>query len=268
MIKWAFKILLLMTVMFFAVTTLFVVLYKYVPVHYTPLMVIRYAEGDKNFKLHKDWVDFKEINTNIKKKIIRAEDTKFYEHDGFDFEAIEKAIVYNKKVKNKPKRGASTISQQTAKNTFLWPSRSWVRKGLEVYFTVLIEAIWTKDRILEVYLNIIELGDGVFGVEAASKKFFKKSAAKINAHEASLMAAVLPNPRKLKINKPSAYVLKRQRILLGRRSSPPKAVVAIVEEAPKEIQKIEAELIETPAMDKELKRELEELKDMFEEDTI
>jgi monofunctional biosynthetic peptidoglycan transglycosylase len=145
--------------------------------------------------------------------VIRAEDAKFYIHHGFDFEAIQAAMKYNKT--HKKQKGASTISQQTAKNVFLWPSRSWLRKGMEVYFTVLIEALWSKDRILEVYLNVIELGPGVYGVEAASKKYFHKKAKNLSNREGALMAAVLPNPIKFKISRPSAYVLRRQRKIMG-----------------------------------------------------
>jgi hypothetical protein len=126
---------------------------------------------------------------------------------------IEKAIEFNKT--HKRKKGASTISQQTAKNVFLWPSRSWIRKGLETYFTILIEFFWSKDRIIEVYLNVVELGKGVYGVEAASKKFFYKKAKNLTASESALIAAVLPNPLKFKINKPSPYILKRQQKIMG-----------------------------------------------------
>jgi monofunctional biosynthetic peptidoglycan transglycosylase len=187
-----------------------VIIYRYVPVPYTPVMFLKPtgAEG-----IEKKWVDFKDISPNVKKAVMRAEDDKFYLHHGFDFEAIEKAVKFNKT--HKRQKGASTISQQTAKNVFLWPSRSWLRKGMEAYFTVLIEFFWTKDRILEVYLNVIELGKGVYGVEAASKKFFHKKAKQLTSSESALIAAVLPNPIKFKINKPSAYILKRQQKIMG-----------------------------------------------------
>jgi monofunctional biosynthetic peptidoglycan transglycosylase len=164
--------------------------------------------------IEKQWVSIKDISPAMKRAVVRAEDDKFYEHHGFDFEAIEKAMKFNKT--HKRQKGASTISQQTAKNVFLWPSRSWVRKGLEAYFTILIELAWSKERILEVYLNVIELGKGVYGVEAASKKFFHKRAKNLTAGEAALIAAVLPNPIKFKINKPSPYILKRQQKIMGR----------------------------------------------------
>jgi monofunctional biosynthetic peptidoglycan transglycosylase len=152
----------------------------------------------------------------MQQSVIKAEDYKFYQHNGFDFEAIEKAMQYNKT--HKKKKGASTISQQTAKNVFLWPSRSWIRKGMEAYFTVLIETLWPKERILEVYLNVIEQGKGVYGVEASAQKFFKKPAAKLNSSQAALMAAVLPNPIRFRIDKPSRYISRRQRRIMGGRA--------------------------------------------------
>lgn len=234
-------------------------LYKFVPVYYTPLMVVRSFEYDDKTPFKRQWVPFSEISRNVKRMVIRAEDHKFYEHSGFDFEAIKFAMEHNRKYKHKNKKGASTISQQTAKNVFLWPSRSWVRKGLEAYFTVLIEVLWSKERILEVYLNVIELGPNVYGVEAAAKKFYKKSAKNINVNEAALMAAVLPNPRRYRIDRPGPYVLKRQRILMGKRAVPkiePEAKIEIVPEIESE------EILEEKIggkLDDELLRELEEL---------
>lgn len=148
------------------------------------------------------------ISENLQLAVVCAEDQNFPTHTGFDFEAIEKALEHNKK--GKRMRGASTISQQCAKNLFLWPQRSWLRKGLEAYFTVLIELIWSKERILEVYLNIIELGDGIYGAEAASQEFFKIPAEKLNRPQAALLAAVLPNPLEYSVARPSAYVRSRQ----------------------------------------------------------
>ncbi|HWU42960.1 MAG TPA: monofunctional biosynthetic peptidoglycan transglycosylase, partial [Bdellovibrio sp.] len=150
--------------------------------------------------------------------VLKAEDARFFEHHGFDYEAIEKAMKYNRT--HKKVKGASTISQQTAKNVFLWPHRDWIRKGLEAYFTVLIEFIWPKERIMEVYLNVIETGPGVYGVEAASQKYFKQSAKNISPSQASLIAAVLPNPQKFRIDRPSNYILKRQSRILSRVSPP------------------------------------------------
>jgi monofunctional biosynthetic peptidoglycan transglycosylase len=144
--------------------------------------------------------------------VVAAEDQKFLKHNGFDLTAIEKALAFN--AKSKRVRGASTISQQTAKNVFLWTGRSWLRKGLESGLTVLIEGAWGKERILEVYLNSIEFGEGVFGVEAAAQRYFKTSAAKLTKSQAALLAAVLPNPHRLLVKAPSAYVRGRQQWIL------------------------------------------------------
>jgi len=215
--KYFFKKALIFSLYSFILSIFLVIVLRFIPVYFTPLMFIRSAQSifaKEIVGINHQWVSFDKISKSMKTAVIKAEDYKFFQHNGFDFEAISKAIEYNKKHKNK--KGASTISQQTAKNVFLWPSRSYLRKGLEAYFTVLIEFIWPKERILEVYLNVIELGPGVYGVESAANKYFKKSANKLSTAEASLMAAVLPNPIKFKINKPSRYVLKRQRRIMGR----------------------------------------------------
>lgn len=153
------------------------------------------------------WVDWERISPQAKLAVIAAEDQKFPEHMGFDMEAIEKALEHNEHARRK--RGASTISQQLAKNLFLWPSRSWIRKGSEVYFTLLIETLWPKQRILEMYLNVAEFGENVYGVEAAAQRYWGKSAAQITAPEAALLAAVLPNPRRLRAAAPSLFVQTR-----------------------------------------------------------
>jgi monofunctional biosynthetic peptidoglycan transglycosylase len=144
--------------------------------------------------------------------VIAAEDQNFPEHSGFDWQAIEKALAHNER--SRRKRGASTVSQQTAKNLFCWESRSWLRKGAEAWFTLLIETLWSKRRILEVYLNIVEFGDGLYGVEAASQAVFRKPAKRLTASECALLAAVLPNPHRYKARAPSAYVLGRQAWIL------------------------------------------------------
>jgi len=188
-----------------------VIVFRFIPVPITPLMLIRCSEqliDGKDLKLKKDWVSIEKIAPTLPLAVFCSEDQNFLNHNGIDFESIEKALKDNKK--RKIKRGASTISQQTAKNLFLWPSRSYLRKGLEVYFTVLIEFFWSKERIMEVYLNIIEMGNGVYGAEAAAQEFFKKPASKLNKSESALIAAVLPNPRKFNAGKPSAYTKKRQ----------------------------------------------------------
>ena len=212
-----FKIIFTLILGFIILSVSGVVIYRFVPVPYTPLMLWRSTAsvfGEKYIGVEKKWVPSEQIARPMKMAVIKAEDDKFYQHHGFDFEAIEKAMKYNKT--HKKQKGASTISQQTAKNVFLWPSRSWIRKGMEVYFTVLIETLWSKDRILEVYLYVIELGPGVYGVEAASQKYFHKKAKTLSNAQAALVASVLPNPIKFKIDKPSAYILRRQRKIMGR----------------------------------------------------
>jgi monofunctional biosynthetic peptidoglycan transglycosylase len=156
-----------------------------------------------------DWTSYTAISPHVALAVIAGEDQRFPDHQGFDFVEIQDALEDQEE--GKPLRGASTISQQVAKNLFLWSGRSFVRKGLEAWFTVLLELLWSKERILEVYLNIAEFGDYTFGVEAASRRFFNKPAARLTADEAVRLAAVLPNPLRYRVDKPSAYVLKRQR---------------------------------------------------------
>ena len=200
---------------FFIISIGSVVLFRWLPVPVTPLMLIRCVEqkmDGKDMKLKKHWVPFEEISPNLQLAVVCSEDQNFIKHNGFDFEAIDKAMEYNES--HKKTRGASTISQQTAKNVFLWSGRSWVRKGFEVYFTFLIETIWNKQRIMEVYLNVIEMGDGIYGAESASKIYFHKSAKDLSKPEASLIAAVLPNPRKFSVTKPPAFITERKEWIL------------------------------------------------------
>lgn len=189
-----------------------VLLLSFIPVIATPLMFIRSYEQLKDpeidFKWKRDWVSLDEISDNMVDAVMSSEDQNFMVHNGFDFDAIEKAMQHNKV--SKKKIGASTISQQTAKNVFLWPGRNWLRKGLEAYFTLLIETIWSKDRIMETYLNVVELGHGIYGVEAASEYYYHKPASDLNRQEAAMLAAILPNPRKYKPNTPSKYLKNRQ----------------------------------------------------------
>lgn len=204
---------------FFIVSIFSVIFFRWVPIPVTPLMLIRCVEqkvDGKEMRLEKEWVSLEEISPTIQLAVVCSEDQNFIKHNGFDFEAIDKAMEYNEK--HKKKRGASTISQQTAKNVFLWPGRSWIRKGFEVYFTFLIETFWSKERIMEVYLNVIEMGDGVYGAQAAAKNFFKKDAKYLSKSEAATIAAVLPNPRKFNAAKPSGYILKRQGWILRQMS--------------------------------------------------
>lgn len=184
-----------------------VLLFKWVPVPFTPLMAIRYFENPEEEINHK-WVSKEEISRHLQLAVIASEDQNFVTHNGFDFEAIEKAIEDNRQ--GKRIRGASTISQQTAKNVFLWPGRTWLRKGLETYFTFLIETFWSKERVLEVYLNSIEMGNGVYGAEAAAQYWFHKSAENISIAEAAAIAAILPNPRRYKAKPASNYIQQRK----------------------------------------------------------
>lgn len=200
-----------MVVTFFVTTIFSVIIYKYVPVYVTPLMVIRAVSSSES--IHHEWISLEKMPKDMVKAVIASEDAHFLNHNGFDFKAIKQAIEHNKKNK-KTKRGASTISQQTAKNVFLWPSRSWLRKGLEAYFTVLIELFWDKQRIIEVYLNSIEMGNGIFGIAAVADKHFDKEPEKLTKRQCALIAATLPNPIKFNSAAPSPYMRKRQRVIL------------------------------------------------------
>lgn len=200
---------------FFISTILMTVVYRFMPVYITPLMVIRGTQQvfkGESPAWHHTWVPFNKISSNLPMAVIASEDNRFATHNGFDFEEIQKAMKENEK--RKRKRGASTISQQTAKNVFLWPQSSWVRKGLEVYFTWLIELCWSKERIMEVYLNSIEMGKGIYGAQAAAKYKFNTTAAKLSAGQCALIAATLPNPIRFNSAKPSPYIWKRQRQIL------------------------------------------------------
>lgn len=213
-IERASKIALWSALALFGVTILWVVALRWLPVYFTPLVVLRsaeYALEGKWVSIQKDWVSIDEISPNLQKAVIASEDPKFLTHNGFDFEAIVKAIDANKK--RKVPMGASTISQQTAKNVFLYPSRTYIRKAFEAYFTLLIETFWSKRRILEVYLNVIELGPGIYGAEAAAQHFYKKSARNLSPDQAHLFAAILPNPRRWNPKKPTNFVLRRRNFI-------------------------------------------------------
>jgi len=211
MIKKFFKFIFKLILGLFILSIAMVFLYKWVPVPVTPLILIRSVENfqeDKSMIWEHDWVSIDHISKNLQLAVICSEDQNFFNHNGFDVKAIEKAYQENKK--GKSIKGASTISQQTAKNVFLWPQRSWLRKGLEVYFTFLIETIWTKERIMEVYLNSIEMGQGIYGAEAAANYWHKKPASKLSQYEAASIAAILPNPLKYKAKPASNYIEKRK----------------------------------------------------------
>jgi monofunctional glycosyltransferase len=184
---------------------IYTLLLIFLPVASTPTIFWQWVMG-KDIK--KQWVSLDKISVPMQHAVIASEDQEFENHFGIDVDAIEKALKFNKN--HKRKKGASTISQQVAKNVFLWQSRNWVRKGLELYSTFLIELFWSKDRILEVYLNVAEMGDGIFGAEAAAQYFYKKPASKLTTFEAARIAACLPNPVRFPVNAPSDYVLKRQ----------------------------------------------------------
>ena len=196
------------SIYFLVISIVWVVVLKFVPVWVTPFMVTRKIEAfreDEDTEIHKDWESYDNISKEVALAVVASEDQNFPNHWGFDFDEIYDAMTE----KRKRARGASTISQQVAKNVFLWHGRSYIRKGLEVYFTVLIELIWDKQRILEVYLNVAEMGKMTFGVEAASQRFYRKSAKDLTRYEAARIAAVLPNPVRFSIKNPSAYVNKR-----------------------------------------------------------
>jgi monofunctional biosynthetic peptidoglycan transglycosylase len=202
---------------FFGSTILAVVALRFLPVYFTPLMFIRLAQqaGEgRELRLNHHWVSLDQISAHMPVAVIASEDANFMKHHGFDYKAIEHAAERNRKHPEKQKLGASTISQQTAKNVFLWPGRSWTRKGLEVYFTALIELLWSKQRIMEVYLNSIEMGEGIYGVSAVAEEHFGIQARDLSRSQCALIAATLPNPRKFSSKQPSAYMQKRQARIL------------------------------------------------------
>ena len=209
-IKWV-------VVAFFASTILSVIAYRFIPVYFTPLMFIRCEQqlsSGESLTLHHHWVPLERISPSLPVAVIASEDQRFLEHHGFDYKAIEQAARRNREHPEKRKLGASTISQQTAKNVFLWPGRSWVRKGFEAYFTTLIEIFWSKQRIMEVYLNSIEMGNGIYGADAVAEWHFNCQAADLSRPQCALMAATLPNPRKFNSAHPSPYMQKRRERIL------------------------------------------------------
>lgn len=197
------------------VTVIWVLAYRFINPPITLLMVQRNWErkaDSKPGKIEKKWVKFEDISDNMKRAAVSAEDQLFLKHMGFDINAIEKAYASNKN--GKKIKGGSTISQQTAKNVFLWPGRSYIRKAFEAYFTLLIELLWSKERILEVYLNVIEMGDGIYGAEAASQAYYHKSCKNLSRAEAALIAACFPNPLRWTPKKPSGYIRHRQYLIM------------------------------------------------------
>lgn len=211
MIKRFFQLLFKLALSFFLISIVWVFVYKFIPVPVTATMIwnsLANVGTDGPIIFSKEWKSLEDISKNAALAVIASEDQKFNTHKGFDIEAIKSA--YKNNSKGKKIKGGSTISQQTAKNAFLWQGRSWIRKGLEAYFTVLIELVWGKKRIMEVYLNIAEMGNGIYGIEAASQKYFGKSAKHISASDAALIAAILPSPKKYSASNPGPYVRKRQ----------------------------------------------------------
>ncbi|MCE3229229.1 MAG: Penicillin-binding protein [Bacteroidetes bacterium] len=193
------------------VSVVSVIIFRWVPIPCTPLMLIRCIEqkmDGKEMTLKHDWVSLEEISPKLQLAVVCSEDQNYLKHFGFDWGAIEKAMKANET--GKKLRGGSTISQQTAKNVFLWPGRSYIRKAFEAYFTLLIEIFWSKERIMEVYLNSIEMGNGVYGAEAAAQHWFKKKAANLTKDDCAAITAVLPNPRKYVANPPTSYISKRK----------------------------------------------------------
>ena len=196
---------------FLGLSVFSVLVFKWVPIPFTPLMITRVIENklDGNDAIFShDWVALEEISPNLQKAVIASEDGNFLKHNGFDFDAMQKALKNNQK--GRKIKGGSTISQQTAKNVFLWQGRSYIRKALEAYFTVLIEIIWGKERIMEVYLNSIEMGNGVYGAQEAARHWYSTTAKELTKKQAAGIAAILPNPRKYKASNSSAYINKRK----------------------------------------------------------
>ena len=211
------RIMVKIAVWFIGLSLFLVILFKWVPVPVTHLMLIRTAQqvtGGKKIVFKHDWVSIDKISPHMQLAAVCSEDQNFFKHHGFDFGAMKKAMKEAER-KNGKLRGASTISQQTAKNVFLWPGRSWVRKGLEVWFTGLIELIWGKKRILEVYLNSIEMGNGIYGAEAAAQSYFGTTASKLSKYQAASVIAILPSPRKWSASKPGPYVQSRTQWIIG-----------------------------------------------------
>ncbi len=200
LLRWCRKVFIIL----FLAQLLYIVVLKWVDPPITITQLNSWINGNG---LRRDYVSWKEISPHARLAVIAAEDQLFPDHNGFDWKSIES--VLSAKGKKKRLRGASTISQQVAKNVFLWQGRSWLRKGLEVYFTFMIELVWGKQRILEVYLNVAEMGKGVFGIEKAAQVYFKKPAAKLTRTQAAMIAACLPNPKKYIVNPPSKYIQRR-----------------------------------------------------------
>lgn len=208
---WLWRILVAIFVLLVPAPVLLLLLFRFVPVPGTPEMLVSVIEGKG---ARHQWVD--DVSPRLERAVIAAEDQNFCRHHGFDFEAIDKALAEHRRHPKRPMRGASTISQQTARTLFLVPMRSWVRKGLEAYLTVLVEFLWPKKRILDAYLNLVDWGDGIFGAQAAARTYFGTDAADLTSAEAARLAAILPNPHKWRAVRPGRYVARRAVTLQGR----------------------------------------------------
>lgn len=214
-----FRIAFRIVLTFFIGSVALVLLYRFVDPPLTPLMMIRPIEGLGSGQLvgvSKEWIDIDEVDRDLLTSVIASEDARFFEHGGIDWKAVEAAQAYNEKHKGEKVRGASTITMQCARNIFLWQDRNYIRKGLEAYFTYLIEFLWGKERILEIYINMIEWGDGIYGVEGAAQAYFNTSARTLTPQQAALLVAVLPNPRRWSPAKPTGYINKRASTIRAR----------------------------------------------------
>jgi monofunctional biosynthetic peptidoglycan transglycosylase len=208
-------LLLKVSLAFLAISVLSVITLRFIAPPFSALMVERRIGswfGESKYSSRYEWVSLDKIAPGMSAAVIASEDQNFLDHYGFDLAAIQRAMGHNER--SSKTRGASTLTQQTAKNMFLWSSRSWLRKGVEAYFTVLLETFWGKRRILETYLNVVEFGDGIYGVEAAAQSYFRKPASRLNNEEAAILAAVLPNPLRYKVRNPGPYVRERQQWIL------------------------------------------------------
>jgi len=215
LLKLAIRVLQMLLILFIGTSLLAVILFRFINPPITLLMIERGFErkaAGKDWKIDKQWKSFDEIADPMKRAAVAAEDQSFLENHGFDFRAIEKAIKKN--AHSKKLIGGSTISQQTAKNVFLWPGRSMIRKGFEAYFTMLMEVFWSKKRIMEVYLNVIETGDGIYGVEAASQAYFHKPASQLTNQQSAAIAVIFPNPLKWSATHPTRYLRHRQYLIM------------------------------------------------------
>ncbi|MDL2230780.1 monofunctional biosynthetic peptidoglycan transglycosylase, partial [Alistipes sp. OttesenSCG-928-L06] len=208
--KYFFRLLVYLAVLFVSFTVVSVLLLRFVPVSFTPLKWVALRENKQDgqtYPLLSKWVPIGEISSELVTAVVTTEDNNFMKHNGFDFDAIKKAIEENRE--GKRLRGGSTISQQTAKNVFCFPKRTWLRKGVETWFTCWIEWLWGKERIMEVYLNVIETHPNVYGAQETAQRFYQKPASKLSRNEAAMIATVLPSPRRMNLSAPSSYMTKR-----------------------------------------------------------